>query len=541
VEGPPAEEVVPDGPGGELPRDVPSEGDAQAESAPRRPGDEADPDEIILLSDSVFTEQELELGTATVFTLHDAVEYAFLEAREIQDAREELYLAALDLTLERHLWTPQFVASVQAEYADYGQVRDFDHAMSAVSEVAVSQRLPYGGEVTARVINALMRDLGQHITSGEPGNFILRADIPLLRGAGRVALESRYQSERALIYAVRSFERFRQAFLVEIARDYFDLQQSRASITNAHTSYVSRLDAWRRAYLIATTSKARSIFDEPRARSSFRDAEAALVSSKEQYATALDRFKIRIGMTVDRLLDVVDQQVDRQSREIERLVPEVPEQLAVKVGLRYRLDLINSLDRVDDASRGVVIAENRILPDLDLSGSVSLATDPTHLSSTSYNTERSTWRGMIELRMDDRMSERTAYRQTLIQFRQEQRRHGQLADTVRSDVRRALRRIAQQRNIRDIQEMNVEENVFRREAADARFKLGDATNQDVIDAENDLLAARNRLAGAVAAYRTAILEFHRDVGTLRLGDEEPWVILPIEWPAAESLPPDEGP
>jgi len=504
---------------------------AQAEPAPPEQSPQQDPAAPPVVaappatvgeaaSPSIFSPDDA--ARLTVFSLPDALGYAMKHARDLQDAKEELYLAALDLTLERHLWTPQFVYSVRSEFADYGQVRDFDRAMTAVSDLAVSQRLPYGGEVTARVVNTLMRDLGAHVTSGEPGNFILDANIPLFRGAGKVAFESRYQEERNLIYAVRTFENFRRLFVVQVAGDYFELQGFKAAIANAYKSYQNRRDDWRKAEFIDEVGRSRNVFDATRALSSFRSAEAQLVSTKEVYASALDRFKISIGMPVEAHLDVVDQEDDRDADSLAQLLSDVSEETAIAVALRGRLDFLNSADRVDDAKRGVLIAKNRILPDLELTGSTTMDTDPEHLNSTSYNSERVTWRGAVELRMDDRKTERNAYRATLVGLRAAERAHDQFTDTVRAEVRRAFRRIAQQSNLLAIQAANVEENELRLDAARAQFDLGRNTNRDVVDADNDLLDARNDYARAVAAYRNAILEFRRDTGTLRVADNGLW-------------------
>lgn len=473
-------------------------------------------------TESIFTDQEQE--HVRLVGLRDALAYAMRHSREVQDAKETLYLAALELTLERHLWTPQFVASIQADFADYGQVRDFDRAMTAVSNAAVTQRLPYGGEVSARIVNTLMRDLGVHTTSGETGNFILEAKLPLLRGAGRSAttMESRYSAERELIYAVRDYERFRRSYLVRVAADYFNLQQLKMAISNTYLSYQSRRIDWEKADFINQMGQAKDVFEAPRVQSIFRQAEASLVSSKEQYASALDRFKITLGMSVEELLDVLDQDGDVDAGALDDLLPEVDVATAVGVAVKHRLDLCNRADRVDDARRGVHVAKNRILPDLDVSGNVTLDTDPERLSSTSYNTERATWRGGVELRMDDRYTERNAYRESLIAFRKAERDYERATDEVRADVRAALRRVAQQENVRQIQAMSVKENELRVEAARAQYNLGKTTNRDVVEAENDLLSARNSHARAVAGYRNAILDFRRDTETLRVTDDGRW-------------------
>jgi hypothetical protein len=52
----------------------------------------------------------------------------------------------------------------------------------------------------------------------------------------------------------------------------------------------------------------------------------------------------------------------------------------------------------------------------------------------------------------------------------------------------------------------------------------------VVEAEDILLGARNKLAQAQASMRLSILEFRRDTGTLRINDEGRWrtdLVLPL--------------
>ena len=480
--------------------------------------------EVELLPPSIFSPQQ-QAQTIT-FGLPDALAHAQRHPRELQDAKEPLYLVGLDLTLEGHLWTPQFVARAQADYREQGEIGEFDRSLNAVAEAAVSQKLPYGGTVTARVVDTLVRDLAERSTTGESGSVILEADIPLLRGAGRRALESRYRAERGLLYAVRTYERFRRSFLVRIAAEYFELQEGKSSVENTHKSYKSRYEDWLKADFVNRMGQSKSIFEAPRAKSSFRQAEASLVSSKERYATALDRFKISIGMSVEALLDVLNQDADVDAQALDDLLPAITVDEGVLTAMRLRLDLLNSADRVDDARRGINVAKNAVLPDLDAGGNLTYDTDPLHRGTTTFNEDRTAWRAGLELRIDDRKRERNAFRKSIIDARRAERDHERSADTVRADVRRSLRRVAQQENLRLIQVMNVRENEFRLEAARAQFNLGLSTNQDVVDAENDLLAARNQLAAAISGYRNAILEFRRDTDTLRVAADGSWVGAP---------------
>jgi outer membrane protein TolC len=59
----------------------------------------------------------------------------------------------------------------------------------------------------------------------------------------------------------------------------------------------------------------------------------------------------------------------------------------------------------------------------------------------------------------------------------------------------------------------------RRAYAEFAFREGLLSNRDVVEAENDLLNARNAYAAAQADLRVAILNFRRDTGTLRTDDE----------------------
>ena len=114
------------------------------------------------------------------------------------------------------------------------------------------------------------------------------------------------------------------------------------------------------------------------------------------------------------------------------------------------------------------------------------------------------------------------YRQALIALRRAQRNYEESFDTVRADVREALRSLARQADLVKIRTLNVAENEFWLDAAKAQYDRGMITNQDVVDADNDLLESRNRGAAAVASYRDAVLQFRRDTGTLRITDDGWW-------------------
>jgi outer membrane protein TolC len=451
--------------------------------------------------------------------LSELLAFAFRHAREFQTAKEDLYVAALDLTLERHLWTPIPSGQVSAEFADFGQVRDFDRAMEAVSELAVQQQLPYGGDVTARLVNTWMRDLGEHITTGESGQVILEANLPLLRGAGPSAYETRYQAERALIYQVRTFERFRQQFVVDIASQYYDLLRLRAQVDNAamsRNSFASDVD---RAQALFEGNRI-IYLDVQRAQQEYLNADTQWITAKEAYEAALDDFKIRVGMPIDSTVEIIDEALPLPGFEVDLPV-------AVDTAVRHRLDLITLRDQINDARRGISIAGNNLLPDFNLTGSATMDTDPEHFNTFSYNTERTTWRGTATLEIPlDRKKERNDYRTALIAWRQACRAYDLARDTVKADVQQAVRRIRQaQLTVRNA-ELGIDVATKRREAAGYQFERGLIPNRDVVEAERDLLNARDQLALSESGLRRQILQFRLETGTLRINDQGRWLDLP---------------
>ena len=169
-----------------------------------------------------------------------------------------------------------------------------------------------------------------------------------------------------------------------------------------------------------------------------------------------------------------------------------------------------------------------------------MTTDPNKPSTVEYNTERTTWRGLLELEIPlDRKEERNQFRSAWIDLRRAERRYEEFADQVRAEVRRALRQIGLAQTTLVIQQESIAINEFRAAQAYDLWRFGRApSNRDKIEAENDLRDARNVYANARAAYRRTILEFLLASGTLRVGDDGRWVTFG-EAPAGPTTAPTE--
>src|SRR5205823_1440434 len=153
--------------------------------------------------------------------LEQAVELGLINSREYQDRREDLYMTALPVTLQRGALVAQPWATEQAFRERTGrQTPEGQHNRFRFdTNVGFGQLFSTGALLLMNIANETIVELSgpfRHTTS----QSVLSLDLiqPLLRGGGRaVTLEPLTQSERNLLYQVRSYARFRKEFFVAVA------------------------------------------------------------------------------------------------------------------------------------------------------------------------------------------------------------------------------------------------------------------------------------------------------------------------------------
>ncbi len=157
---------------------------------------------------------------AYLLTLDQAAELATFNSREFQDQRENLYLAALPVTVERFAFMAQFFAAEEAVRGASGSkiAGGPTNSWTLNSGTGFSKILPTGALLLFNFANQTVFDFVNPKKTLSATTLNFNAIQPLLRGGGRaVALEPLTQSERNLLYAIRSFARFRKELYVAIA------------------------------------------------------------------------------------------------------------------------------------------------------------------------------------------------------------------------------------------------------------------------------------------------------------------------------------
>ena len=472
---------------------------------------EADPDRDVLARLEGLYERGDE---RIVLDLEEAFRLAQRSSREYRTAEEDYIFAAIRYLIERHRWGPRFFndTSVTTDFTSDGG--DYSAALGVVNELRVTQRLPYGGDVEARLVSRAAHQLvdivGERTESS--ADLVLSANVPLLRDAGMIAREDILQAERELVYSARSFERFRRSFLVAIARDYFDLvaQEGNIGNQNRRLQSVIQLLAQRKALVEAGR---RAAFDAANVRQNVKRSEATLANTRDSFQLAKDRFKVRLGLPVDAELEI---------RRVRLVLPEpdVSVGRAAELALTYRLDYQNAQDRSGDRKRAVANARNQLLPSLDVSASAVFgnAGDPDAEFVPTFDLEDTDYSLGVTFGLPlDREIERLGLRRTMIDLERAERRLGETRDRLIVDARAAVREIERARFALNLQEEAIGINEERLRELD--LKAGEIDAQIRLDAENELLQSRNDRDRALRDLRVAILDYLLVTGQMRVGED----------------------
>lgn len=519
-------------------------------------------------------EGKVEVG-AKVLSLEKALAVAFKYSREYQARKERVYLQALNLTLDRHRFTPIFAASASGDYrwttrdtvqdnalgaflAQSPQVaaniealtgspadlfNEFANVVAAAGALTganttnpeiVNERSVDGGASVG--MNVLLRGGGRvalnlttnllQFLTGNPresaasvlsGSFVQ----PLLRGAGRdVAAETLTQAERDLLYELRDFGRFRQTFAVRVATQYYNVLNNLAVVEvnyRGMKSFERNLD--REEAFAAEGQRTRA--EVGRFEQQVLSRQASWIASIRRYKQTLDTFKILLGLSTDSAF-ILDQHELETLTERGIIHPSITPDDATKVALVTRLDLYTQRDRVDDAVRRVKVNANSLKPQLDLifAGSVdsqdgNQALDP--------DFDRSTWSAGLDADLGlDRKAERNAYRASLIALESGKRDLELAEDEIKLDVREAWRALEQEKTNFEINQQAVALNERRVEEQNLRFELGLGVVIDQVDAENDLINSQNGLTNSLISHTIARLQFWQDIGVLFIKENGQW-------------------
>ncbi len=457
------------------------------------------------------------IGSDGILTIPEAMILATANSRVYQLEKDNLYIKALDLRLVRHLYEPNPYGIASSTYTD----TEDSSNLTTGGALGFSQLLASGGMVTASIGEAWVEMLSGDFRSGVSRLFSATVSQPLLRGAGReAALEQLTQAERDLLYQVRSFNDFRQNFVVDVISQYYSVLESHENTTIAEENY-NRLDMiYGKTLALAEVGKvaAHEVEEIEQERMIARDA---WILAKSDYEQLLDEFKLMIAVG-PQLEFKLDRNEFLALKTLEPIQLGFTEQQAIETAMALRLDVANDSDTIIDSERKVRVKADRTRPELNLVGSVNQQRNPDRTDTAAYSGGATLDIGL------DRTVEKAEYRLALVTLEQSKRAYEERRDTVCLEVRSALRKLQEANDRYGLQ-------IQARDKADKRLEntlkllqYARANTRDVLRAQQDAYVARNAAADAVTDFAIATLEFYRDTGVLQVKPDGMWQVQSAE-------------
>ena len=479
-----------------------------------------------------------ELG-AHVLSLQEALKIAVRHSRVYQDTREQLYLTALSLTLDRHQFTPIFSSGGNGTYAVQtaqttalvpdpvtGELIPVlsdnlaeQQSIHATGNAGMSWLIRDIGRLTAAFSTDFLRFLAgnpQTVTSSQIGATLTR---PLLRNAGYKAdIENLTQAERDLLYGLRNFVRFRKDFSVQVASAYYGVLGSRDAVRNSFLNFQSSRRSGERTRALAAEGRTTQA-DLGRIEQQELSAENSWISAVRVYQRALDDFKFQLGIPVETKV-VLD---DRELQELRIHHPNIKVEEAVQVALTARLDYQNVRDQLVDSGRKVALAVNLFEPQLDLTATAGFVSPQQNHGFPLPDPARYNWSAGANLDLPlERTAERNTYRAALIAQQRATRAVEQQRDQIELQIRDSWRTLEQARRTYQISEIGVKLAERRVEEQELLAELGRAKALDQVDAQNSLASSKDQLTQALVAHTVARLQFWDNMGILYIKDNGQW-------------------
>ena len=487
---------------------------------------------------------EKKIPSSGVLGLREAVAVATAHNRQYQLEKELLYISALDLMLVRHEFEPRFFGMARGGYAkatgrDITTLETGLESERLVQElierrvdpedllnrptgtgIGFNQLLYTGALISTEVAIGWWRIIGGDL-AGDSLASLLRMNIvqPLLRGSDRaVVMENLTQAERNTLYQLRTFNRFRQTFVVSIINQYYTVLLQRDFVNNARRNYETLDELSGKMQKLV---KAGRVPKEELARVEQEKLNGwdILIQAEKVYKQLLDEFKIALGLptTAEFQLDDTELSILRKAGLTK---PDFFEADAIDTALSLRLDLANSADYIADAYRRIVVAADGFKAGLNINAQVGIPLQSITSDAKIFADNIETF---LELDLPlDRELEQNLYRKALITFNMRRREYEETKDLIMLQVRQSYRDLIEASDRYHVQSESIKLAQKRFNDTLLLLKYGRASSRRVLDAQDNLFEAQNAASEALVNYTNSLLNFYCSTGVLQVRPDGMW-------------------
>lgn len=495
--------------------------------------------------------------------LVDAVRIAAFNSPDYKSRKESLYRAALAMDLEddafRSIFSGRLASNLSIRRDAHERDALANHAVShdESASFGVNRKFRNGVRVTGSIMANLAGMLTGDTRTAWGSSADLSISVPLLRGSGElVNTESLTQAERSFVYEIRAFEQYKREFICRIESAYLALVLAKRQQQNQDEAFRRVIRSTRRSYRMSEASRmSQSQFEQ--AHQSELSSKASWIASCQSYEATKDAFKITLGLPPDARIEPRESDLTELEKYVGRFIEALPESydmgkggeieldppdsvdegglksrtdIAIATAFSNRLDFVTVRDRLEDAQRQLLIAEDRLRAEVTLGASaanVAETVGPTsrrsgvnhgriHPRETSLNPILT-----VDLPIE-RRAERNGYRNALIAVENAVRNYQQEEDQLKSTIRGDMRSMSQTKDNLLIQymAMNLAERRVRNQ--EILLQAGRADMTVMLEAQDSLVSAKNSLYAAMISYKNQELALQRDLGLLEVSVNGTW-------------------
>lgn len=450
-------------------------------------------------------------------SIAESLKYAVQNSNEYQSQKESLYLAGLSMSDSKipYQWGQRSTVGVSRNRNSAGL-----QSLSVDANQSINTLFAAGGTAGLTLANDLLKFFtgGTDRSIGSVVSFRLMQ--PLLRGQGaEIAAENLTQSYRNVIYQMRTHEDFQRTFFRQIVIDYLSIIRLKQTVDNERQNLESREENFQ--YLKARSIDREAPNEVADAEQNVLQAEVRLINAKTSYESALDSFKVTLGMPAGMDLELDLKELNRVTQAgLPSLT--LTEHSAYKLALNNRGVLLNEIDRFEDIRRDVVISADDLRAQLDFVANASLANSGDRWERLNFD-DLSAGIG-IELDLPvNRERERNTYRRTLVRFHASARSLRQTHDELKNLIRLRLRQLEQFKRNYTIQVGALKLAEKRVEGDQLRLKAGTLIFRRLSESQDSLIQARNAVTLALVNYQESRLRILAELGTLNIDKSNFWL------------------
>jgi outer membrane protein TolC len=450
------------------------------------------------------------LGDIPTISLADAVATALTQNFGIQSAADAVQVAQFGESAGRAQFFPQLTPSWQRS------VSTTTAAETRSAALAASQRVPWtGGTLSATGTLSSISPTADptlpvaSLLAPRTADFRLSLSQPLLRGFGpNATFFDLTNRRRAREGQERSFVLSRQLLAEQVVDAFYGVTRQRRLLAVARQSLKRNRDLLRASEARMQAGVA-SKLDVLRADLQVSLAQDSMVASEAALQTSLEGFRVLLGMRATEELQPAEVTLNE-----EPTLDLPPTEVLVARALEGRVDIHETQDRVADARRYAALAQQNLLPQVDLNvGVTQFGAGTTYRESlrsldrrvdvflsTSYPLQRS----------DDRAQRATA----LVAVAGSERGLSQRRLEVEAEVRASVRDLERVVKSIELQKKSLALAEQKHRLATIRYQRGLDSNFNVVEAEGEVVTTRATLVSLLTQLEVGRIHLLRVTGEL---------------------------